>query len=74
MTADDPLRETDLEMALRHVIEAELRIARQRVLVERLAAAGGRTAELSQALLADFQMTLEAHRAHLARLMPPREG
>ncbi|GJD65327.1 hypothetical protein [Methylobacterium frigidaeris] len=70
MQAAHRLRETDLEMALRHVIEAEARVARQRALVERLAPGGGRTAALAEALLSDFQATLAAHRAHLARLMP----
>ncbi len=72
MPAAHPLRETDLEMALRHVIESEARVARQRVLAARLAPWGGETAALAEALLADFQATLEAHRAHLARLLPPQ--
>lgn len=72
MTPIDPLDETVLEMALRHVIEAEARIVRQRALVARLAPTGGQTAALAEALLVDFQTTLDAHRAHLARLMPPR--
>lgn len=74
MPAAHPLHESDLEMALRHVVEAEARVARQRVLVERLAPAGGQTAALAEALLADFQATLAAHRAHLARLMPSRQA
>jgi hypothetical protein len=72
MPAAHPRRETDLEMALRHVVEGERRVVRQRVLVARLAPSGGETAALAEALLADFQATLEVHRAHLARLMPPR--
>lgn len=74
MQAAHPLHETDFEMALRHVIEAEHRVARQRVLVERLAPGDVPTAALAEALLADFQVTLAAHRAHLARLMPPGSG
>lgn len=72
MPAAHPLHETDLEMALRHVVEGELRVARQRALVARLAPSGGEIAALAEALLADFQATLEAHRAHLARLLPPQ--
>ncbi|AWB21933.1 hypothetical protein DA075_14175 [Methylobacterium currus] len=72
MPAAHPLQETDLEMALRHVIEAEVRVMRQRALAARLAPWGGQTAELAEALLADFQATLEAHRAHLVRLLPPQ--
>lgn len=72
MPAAHPLRETDLEMALRHVVEGERRVVRQRALAARLARSGGETAALAEALLADFQATLEVHRAHLARLMAPR--
>ncbi|MGX7704751.1 hypothetical protein [Methylobacterium sp. Gmos1] len=72
MPAAHPLRETELEMVLRHVIEGECRVVRQRALVARLAPSGGQTAALAEALLADFQATLEAHRAHLARLIPPQ--
>lgn len=72
MPAAHPLRETDLQMALRHVIEGERRVVRQRVLAARLAPSGGETALLAEVLLADFQATLEAHRAHLDRLLPPQ--
>ncbi|MFH6782094.1 MULTISPECIES: hypothetical protein [Methylobacterium] len=71
MNAAAPHRETDLQMALRHVIEAEARVLRQRALVARLGPKGGRVADLAHALLADFQSDLAAHRAHLARVTPP---
>ncbi|TGE01199.1 hypothetical protein [Methylobacterium nonmethylotrophicum] len=67
-------RETDLEMALRHVVEAERRILRQHALIARLGPGGGQTKELAERLLVDFQTTLAAHRAHLARLMPRRQA
>ncbi|TNC09261.1 hypothetical protein FF100_27240 [Methylobacterium terricola] len=71
MTPTGPLGETDLEMALRHVIEAEARVVRQRALVARVGAGGGDVAKLARTLLADFQSDLAAHRAHLARVTPP---
>ncbi len=71
MVPAHPTRETGLEMALRHVIEAEARVMRQRALVSRLDPGSGRVAELARALLADFQSDLEAHRAHLGRITPP---
>jgi len=74
MDAADPPRETDLEMALRHVIEAEARVLRQRSLVARLGPRGGRIAELAHTLLADFESDLAAHRAHLARVTPPPQA
>ncbi|AWN46103.1 hypothetical protein DK419_07090 [Methylobacterium terrae] len=70
MSPVGPTDETALAMALRHVIEAEGRVLRQRALVARLDPGGGRVVELAQALLADFQADLEAHRAHLARVAP----
>jgi len=74
MVPAEPHRETDLEMALRHVIEAEGRVQRQRALIERFGPGGGPMKEMAERLLADFQATLAAHRAHLARLMPPRQA
>ncbi|KMO15973.1 hypothetical protein [Methylobacterium platani] len=69
-----PPGETALEMARRHVVEAEIRVLRQRALVSRLDPAGGRVAEMARRLLADFQSDLAAHRAHLARVAPPPQG
>ena len=59
--------ETELEMATRHVAEQEARIARQRVLIDRLRKCG---APLDNALdlLQSMQELLESMRAHVAGL------
>jgi hypothetical protein len=59
--------ETELEMEVRHVAEQEKRIARQKVLIERLRKVG---APLDDALrlLVGMQDLLETMRAHVARL------
>ena len=63
--------ETDLEMARRHVAEAERHIRSQEDIVAHLRDLGGDVATAEQ-LLCLFEETLDIHRAHLDRLeLPP---
>ncbi|AZO12913.1 hypothetical protein EN817_11335 [Mesorhizobium sp. M3A.F.Ca.ET.174.01.1.1] len=62
-----PRRETQLEMAQRHVREGEERIARQRDLIERLAEHGHPTDEAVK-MLQEFQAIQLEHITHLERL------
>lgn len=52
-----------LEMARRHLVEGEARVARQRAIVDNLKARGHST-QLALALLASLQETLRQMRAH----------
>ncbi|TGS51720.1 hypothetical protein EN844_33975, partial [Mesorhizobium sp. M3A.F.Ca.ET.201.01.1.1] len=61
------LRETQLEMAERHVREGEAIIARQRALIDRLAQDGHPTGE-ARKFLRKFQKAQEEHVAHLEQL------
>lgn len=60
--------ETEIEMVRRHVREGEEHVVRQREIVHRLPQSG-EVAEIARALLVEFEKSLEAHRAHLARLL-----
>ena len=60
--------ETELGMVQWHIREGEEHVARQREIVERLPPSGN-VAEMARSLLAEFETTLELHRAHLARLL-----
>lgn len=57
--------ETDVEMARRHVAEAEIRLHRQRALVGALAERGLDT-EMAAQTLAAFEAALQAMHEHLA--------
>ncbi len=57
--------ETDVEMARRHVAEAEKRLYRQQALVGTLAGRGLDT-EVAAQTLAAFELALQAMREHLA--------
>lgn len=57
--------ETDVEMARRHVTEAERLVQRQRTLVAALAGLG-RDVEAAEQTLAVFEAALGAMRQHLA--------
>jgi hypothetical protein len=59
------IHETDVEMARRHVAEAQRRLHRQRVLVTSLAELGHDT-EVATQTLAAFEATLQIMREHLA--------
>jgi hypothetical protein len=59
--------ETHLQMAERHVRDAEGRVARQRRAVEELAR-DGHTTRLAVELLVEFQRALRNHRDELALL------
>ena len=61
--------ETDLEMAERHVREAEARVARQRRIVE-YQRASGEVSSLSEEILEEFERALVHHRLHLSRFRP----
>jgi hypothetical protein len=60
-------RESPLQMAARHVVEGERRVARQRDMVESLKQDGHNT-DMAQALLNIFEKLLEEHREALLRL------
>jgi hypothetical protein len=60
--------ETEREMVERHIREGEAHVARQREIVERLPPTG-EVADMARTLLANYQETLNLHRAHLARLV-----
>ena len=53
----------DLRMADRHIARAEQHVARQEELVSWLRSRGHST-RVAEQLLADFQATLQQHRAH----------
>ena len=57
--------ETDVEMAQRHVAQAERLLQRQKVLVAALAGRG-RDVETAQQTLAVFEAALDVMRRHLA--------
>ena len=59
------IHETDLEMARRHVAEAQRRLHRQQALLVTLAELG-RDTELAAQTLATFEAALQAMREHLA--------
>ncbi|MGA7711484.1 MAG: hypothetical protein WCA81_06250 [Rhizomicrobium sp.] len=60
-------RETELEMASRHVAEQKMRIARQEILIERLQDMGVPTGDALE-LLYEMQTFLEDMRAHVGRI------
>lgn len=60
--------ETEQEMCVRHVREGEEHVSRQRRIVAELRAGDHPTA-LAEQLLAEFEKTLDDHRAHLARVL-----
>ncbi|MGN6468130.1 MAG: hypothetical protein ACTHLC_00940 [Rhizobiaceae bacterium] len=62
-----PAIETKLEMARRHVREAERHVDRQRRIVSELRERG-QLSEIAVELLAEFEQTLSDHRASLARI------
>ncbi len=64
--------ETHLEMAKRHVREAEAIVARQRKLVEQLRRDGHDLVE-AERLLRNFEESLEAHRQGLAHMRRARK-
>ena len=57
---------SDLEMAEHHIIEGERHLAKQRLLVAKLAerAAPAPLQQQARELLAQFELTLQAHRTH----------
>jgi len=63
----DPV-ETELEMAERHVRRGEIIIEQQRLLVQRIAKAGGSTVD-ARGLLAVVEVIQAEHLIHLARVM-----
>jgi hypothetical protein len=65
--------ETELQMVRRHVRQGEVHIARQRDIITRLHD-GGNDTGAAEDLLALFERTLVAHRAHLARLLDPNSN
>jgi hypothetical protein len=61
--------ETDLEMAERHVVEAEARIERQKQIIAEMERDNHpEAAERARDLMATFCRTIELMRAHLAEL------
>ena len=63
--------ESDLEMARRHVAEAERHVQLQRDIVAHLRDLGG-DVDTAEQLLSLFEETLDIHRAHRDRLeLPP---
>ncbi len=58
----------DLAMVERHIVEGRGHIARQHQIVERLVALDG-DVEAARGLLAQFEVTLDAHEAHKERLL-----
>jgi hypothetical protein len=65
--------ESELERVERHVREGEVHVARQREIVDRLAPSG-EVAGIARTLLAEFEDTLDLHRARLARLRKAGRG
>ena len=63
----------DFEMMDRHVAQGERHVARQLELIEWLKSKGHPTG-LAEKLLADFQSTLEQHRAHRDLMRREMEG
>lgn len=64
-----PRRETDLDLAQRHVAEAEVRIERQKQIIAEMERDNHpQAAETARQLLATFCETVELMRAHLAEL------
>jgi hypothetical protein len=63
----------ELEMARRHVAEAEARIARQHRIIDRLRRCGASTA-LAEQLLASMVETIALMRAHRDMLEPGAGG
>ncbi|MBV8771786.1 MAG: hypothetical protein JO166_05580 [Deltaproteobacteria bacterium] len=65
---DEPERDPLLAQAVRHVREGEMRVARQRMLVKSLAAAGRHEeARIARMVLDTLTDTLDAARRHLQR-------
>ena len=58
---------SDLAMVRRHVAEGQRHVLRQREIIDHLRELGGAT-NTAEDLLAEFEMTLSEHEAHLERL------
>jgi hypothetical protein len=63
-----PTGETPVEQAVRHVLEGEVDLERQRRILTELRADGHPTSEAEQ-LLAALEATQENHKAHLRQLV-----
>lgn len=60
-------RESELEMALRHVAQGERHVEAQRRIIAHLREIGGSTT-IAEQLLTDFEDLLAEHKSHLRRL------
>lgn len=68
-----PHTETDLQMADRHIAEGERHVVQQEELITRLRAQGLPTGQAEE-FLAEFQSTLNRHRAHRATMVADQGG
>jgi Fe2+ or Zn2+ uptake regulation protein len=62
------MHEQHLLLADQHIVEAEMRVTRQRVLIDEMVAAGHDTA-LAEALLTTLLQALNGMRAHRATIL-----
>jgi hypothetical protein len=60
-------RESELEMALRHVAQGERHVEAQRRILAHLRELGGAT-DVAEQLLAEFEDLLAVHKSHLRRI------
>lgn len=65
--------ESELQMAERHVREAELLVSRQCIVIESLRAHGHST-EMAMKLLGEMEAALDAHRSYMDEILADQQS